>query len=461
MNNFEGFSRNLSNKLLENRDINKKLFIENIAWFYDNVLNIDSKSVDYIFAKSHIEAILIVEILQNTDQFFNSFQELNVNSVLKRLSEISVYEIKTLDNQIIQNLIENINIILSNINIDKYKRYNLIKRFDVNNYSLDFVIKKFVFLNDFKKKISVEFGKYPEDFYYLSSFFFDIFKNKEFVKYLVLDYINLTNSDRFIQNEYEIKFNLKNSNFDNEYYDHYRNLVLSNVNGFMPYNDLCVAIEKPEIILNNLDELHSIDNMAIQYKDGFGFYFIDGNLFDNVLYQKIIDRKFTVEEFFKIENEEIKSNCIQLIQERFGDEYLFDFFSKQLKEIDTYVDKKDKKYLEGTTGGMNIGVYTLFSGQIENVEISYVRCYCPSTDRMFFLGVENEHKNAKDAIASLYRVPVKLRKHIKYIQRQGERFSTVFTKEGVKILKTLTKEDVRNTTTITGDEYFSLMRYEY
>ena len=50
---------------------------------------------------------------------------------------------------------------------------------------------------------------------------------------------------------------------------------------------------------------------------------------------------------------------------------------------------------------------------------------------------------------------------MKSINRQGERFSTTFTDAGKALLKTLTKEDFEDMTTISGDKYFSLMKYEY
>jgi hypothetical protein len=80
---------------------------------------------------------------------------------------------------------------------------------------------------------------------------------------------------------------------------------------------------------------------------------------------------------------------------------------------------------------------------------------------MFFLGVSSEHNNAKDAIASLYRIPKKLSKEIKAINRQGERFSTTFTTNGLNILKSIKKEDVEDLVSISGDEYFSKIKYEY
>ncbi len=80
---------------------------------------------------------------------------------------------------------------------------------------------------------------------------------------------------------------------------------------------------------------------------------------------------------------------------------------------------------------------------------------------MFFLGVNPKYNNAKDAIASLYSVPKKLVKEIISIQRQGEIFSTNFTENGLFLLKNMSKEEIADVTSISGECYFSLMKYEY
>jgi hypothetical protein len=173
--------------------------------------------------------------------------------------------------------------------------------------------------------------------------------------------------------------------------------------------------------------------------------------------------KYKLEDFLKETNEEIKSTVISMIQETEGDLGVYRFFSDALKEVDTYVDKKDGKYLEGTTKGMNVGVYTLFKGSLNGYDLAYVRCYCPSTDRIFFLGVDPENTNAKDAIGSLYQVPKILKKNIISISRQGEKFSTIFDKKTTEKLENgeFKEKDLRDYVSITGDEYFRLMTYEF
>jgi hypothetical protein len=82
---------------------------------------------------------------------------------------------------------------------------------------------------------------------------------------------------------------------------------------------------------------------------------------------------------------------------------------------------------------------------------------------MFFLGVHENISNAKDAPASLCQVPIKLHKHLISINRQGEMFSFNFDEEGTKMLKNreLSKEDFKDVVSLSGDEYFSKLKFEY
>ena len=230
---------------------------------------------------------------------------------------------------------------------------------------------------------------------------------------------------------------------------------------------VCIVSKYPKKIHRNAtNNLHNTDGQAIDWGYStdltkFDCYYVDGFNLDKELFDKLSNKEITFEDFAKERNEEIKSAILSFYNSKFGDEFMFRFLSKNLKEVDNYVDKKDPKYLEGTTGGMNIGVYTLFSGRLMDEDIAFVRCYCPSTDRMFFLGVEPSNRTAKDAVASLYRIPRKVKEHILSIQRQGEVYSTNFTNEGLQLLHNLSKDEVADLVGITGDKYFSLLQYEY
>jgi hypothetical protein len=237
-------------------------------------------------------------------------------------------------------------------------------------------------------------------------------------------------------------------------------------NGFtqIQMDEYCLVSKYPNFISRDADKnLHNIERSAISFVDGYEQHYFRGIYMTSELFDKLINKQYTFEEFTQETNEETKSLVLAFYEEKFGGEFLFRFLSEHLKEIDTYVDKKDPKFLEKTTGGMNIGVYTLFKGSVNGINIAYVRCFCPSTDRMFFLGVHPSFTNAKDAIASLCQIPQKLSGHLLSIRRQGEIFSFNFDDYGTELLKNqmLTEADYSEATSLTGDEYFSKLEFEY
>ena len=232
--------------------------------------------------------------------------------------------------------------------------------------------------------------------------------------------------------------------------------------------EVVVVCKYPKVIHQETSgqfRLNNTEGPAVEWGSLTGInincYYINGINLSKDLFLKLKNNEYTMDDFTQEPNEEIKAACIAYMQQVKGDDYIVTFFRKNLEEVDTYIDKKSPEYMEGTTKGMNIGVYTLFKGVINDVNIAYVRCYCPSTDRMFFLGVNPRNTKAKDAIASLYQVPKKLKPHISEIHRQGERFSTNFTKEGWDIFNNMKENDIQDLVSITGNEYFTKIKYEY
>lgn len=247
------------------------------------------------------------------------------------------------------------------------------------------------------------------------------------------------------------------------------NTLTSGLYLFIPWlNDMVIAYRFSKFVkTDNQARLHCIDGYARETYKGEKSYWFHGQNVNPYLFLKLQNRELTFDEFIKESNEETKSLILAYYQEVYGTEFVYRFLSEHLEEKDTYVDKKDSKYLEGTVKSMNIGVYTLFTGKYQgdfswsHIKIAFIRCYCPSTDRMFFLSVSPYYKNAKDAIASLCRIPSKLKNEIVSIARQGEMFSFNFTEQGLKIIKTMKKSDFAQTVAVSGDEYFSKMKFEY
>lgn len=203
--------------------------------------------------------------------------------------------------------------------------------------------------------------------------------------------------------------------------------------------------EGKEIILSAISE----------YKPGLylysGFYLLGEDIFSENLANRDKQDRTSV---FKIENEEIKAKVLDL-----DPELLTDYLTK----VDTYVDKKEEQYLAGTTKSMNIGVYDLFKGIINNVSVAFVRCYCPSTDRRFLLEVEDHYTNAKDAIASLCQVPKVLKDKINFIQRNGEVYHFDLDESDVEDINNgkYSEKELMDLVSLDGDTYFNKMRFEY
>ena len=242
---------------------------------------------------------------------------------------------------------------------------------------------------------------------------------------------------------------------DNFKFKQYKKLIKSNCFNAYEYENYVFAIQPPIVITKNESGvLNSIEDAAVQFKDGTKYYYIQGRNVSEELFTKLKEDKYTMEDFTKEEDEEIKSACVSFMQQSKGEDYIVSFFRDSLKEVNTFVDKKDERYLEGTTKGMNVGVYTLFKGQINNTDIAYVRCYCPSTDRMFFLGVNSEHNNAKDAISSLYRVPRKLKQQLKRDLSDWENIKVKRSYAG-KISAEVKKAKSTNSTSVESVEHNS------
>jgi len=251
------------------------------------------------------------------------------------------------------------------------------------------------------------------------------------------------------------------TDYDWTNFNQFKSLLDSGIYELVTLEGVCVACAMPKVLQDAENRLHNTEKAAVIFNDGFSMHFIHGVFITPELFEILKNGTYSFEDWVKEENEEIKSACLSFIEETKGSEALYRFLSAYLKEVDTYTDKKDEKHLNGTTRGMNIGVYTLFKGGYGEVELAFVRCYCPSTDRMFFLSVDPENTNAKDAIASLYRIPRKVANEIKYIQRQGERFSTVLTDKGNEILSAMGKEEISDLVHISGNDYFYKLTYEY
>jgi len=321
---------------------------------------------------------------------------------------------------------------------------------------IDAIIKITMF-----KDFNMDVSEYPTIFekYKNSKLKSDFLKKMDENKELKSSYIGWSNFGWISFYDYFTQIGVLND----EKFNMYQSLIESNVFETFEFENVVFAVQPPKYILSENLLPHNTEDFAIEFNDGTGCYFINGLNVDADLFLKLKNRKYTFSDFIKEENEETKSMILLYIESRDGTEAVFDFMRDNLKQVDSFVNDTKNEYLEGTTRSNRIGVYTLFKGQINDVNIAYVRCYCPSTDRMFFLGVEPSYDSAKDAIASLYRVPTILKNNIVSISRQGEKFSTIFDDDITYKLENgeFSNDELQRYSSLSGNDYFKLMTYEF
>lgn len=242
---------------------------------------------------------------------------------------------------------------------------------------------------------------------------------------------------------------------DNEAFNQYRNLIESNVFEAFEFENTVFAVQPPTSIISTNDLPHCTTGPAITMRDGSEYYYINGLLVKEKLFKSLVDGTYNFQDFLNEENEEIKSAVLFYLEDVYGTEGVFDFISNNLSEVDVFVNEKS------SVASDIAKVYTLYKGEVSGYDIAYVKCACPSTERKFFLGVQPEETNAKDAIASLYRIPTQLKDKIVSFSRQGEKFSTIFDQETTTKIANSEFGEFEDYTSLTGDEYFSLIENEF
>jgi hypothetical protein len=175
----------------------------------------------------------------------------------------------------------------------------------------------------------------------------------------------------------------------------------------------------------------------------------------------VLDRTITRDLYFGIRNEEYKSAIIEYLVATDSLQWFMDNVLGAEK-IDTFVDKKQLERIKNPNS-MTVGVYTLYKAKDTITTLAYVQCYCPSTDRVFYLQCDPKYNNAKDALASLLRPPKCIMPYIKEISRQGEVFLLYIDNEHLDTVETLlrNKNNRQDVESVTGDWYFDKMVYEY
>lgn len=133
---------------------------------------------------------------------------------------------------------------------------------------------------------------------------------------------------KFIQDEFKIKHS--NENILNWLYENANNNILRTY-----FTDLFVLVLKmPKKINRNNNNLHNTTQGAIIWNN-YSMYYINGRKMPEDIFNKVLNKKLSFEEFIALTNEDIKAGIITMIKENEGDDALMKFLGASIVDEKT------------------------------------------------------------------------------------------------------------------------------
>jgi hypothetical protein len=159
--------------------------------------------------------------------------------------------------------------------------------------------------------------------------------------------------------------------------------VCESVNYIWPNSDFVMVCERPTKINRDAQgRLHSITEMAIEYPDGWGLYYINGVQFDYELWSAISTGSLFPAAIFSITNME---------QRRIAYEHMDKARMATLPGL-TVLDESKDKY------GLNQRIIS-FTVEGFDQPFFYYHCVCPSTGREYYLETKQKTCEAAKAMS--------------------------------------------------------------
>jgi len=181
--------------------------------------------------------------------------------------------------------------------------------------------------------------------------------------------------------------------------DAYRDICES-VNYVWPNTEFVIVCDRPKHIRRKNGQLHSDQGKAIEYKDGWGLFALDGVVIkDEKMYWDIVKQSLTMAELFAIPDADVRAVALKYSGERI------------LEEGAELLDE------HRTAGKLFLITKTKLNEITEHKEIYMLRMECPSTGRVFVEAVEpayaKQHPYAMHCQAFLSGIPVELYSRIR------------------------------------------------
>ena len=136
------------------------------------------------------------------------------------------------------------------------------------------------------------------------------------------------------------------------------------------FDGMCIVSDMPTKI--NRDEsgrLHSTNEAAVEFKDGFAMNFIHGRFIQPEFFGKCIAGKYTFEEYIKEQNDEMRSAAYEIM----GAEKMLTFLNASL------VDECSIVHKNGDVENISIYKTKQRLNKVKNEPYAWIKRICPST----------------------------------------------------------------------------------
>lgn len=172
----------------------------------------------------------------------------------------------------------------------------------------------------------------------------------------------------------------------------FKDLLLSGVYDMIQLEGICIVSDMPtKIIRNSTGRLHNPNGPAIEFKDGWHQYNINGRVLPSCIWEKAAAGEITKEMFLKEQNSEIKGGIYEVLGQK-----------KMLGLLGAIeIDTKTIAHRNGEIETVTLLKTSETFEEIDDQPFAWVKMVCPSTGTQYLQGVEPHHTDAIEAISSL------------------------------------------------------------
>lgn len=166
-----------------------------------------------------------------------------------------------------------------------------------------------------------------------------------------------------------------------------RDYVDSGIFMTIEFENAIILCEKPVKCLKNDNGLHNTSGYAIEWRDGYGLYFINGRSIKKSIFERAASGKLTKEDYINETNDEVRSAWYEIL----GGEKLMQLLNASL------VDETSVIHKNGEVETISIYRTKEKLNKIKKEPYAWIKRICPSTGTTYLTPTDPKFNKAIDA----------------------------------------------------------------